>query len=83
MRCASGKCAFDQNPNHDYNPNINRNPNSIPNPNRNPIPNHKPYLGHAKTRLQRPQAPANWNDYPMCTAAKTYKIGQNRLKLAE
>jgi len=24
-----------------------------------------------------------WKDYTMCTAAKTYEIGQNRLKLAE
>ena len=36
MRCASGKCAFDQIPNHDSNPN--------PNPNRNPIPNPNPTL---------------------------------------
>jgi len=36
MRCASGKCAFDQSPNHDSNPNPN------PKRNHNPIPN--PYL---------------------------------------
>jgi len=24
-----------------------------------------------------------WKDYTICTAAKTYEIGQNRLKLAE
>ena len=38
MRCASGKCAFDQSTNHDSNPNTN------PNPNRNPIPNPNPTL---------------------------------------
>jgi len=36
--CVSGKCAFDQSPNHDSNATPN------PNPNRNPIPNPKPYL---------------------------------------
>jgi len=38
MRCASGKCAFDQSPNPNSNPN--------PNPNRNPNPIliNKPYL---------------------------------------
>ena len=24
-----------------------------------------------------------WKDYTICTVAKTYEIGQNRLKLAE
>jgi len=32
MRCASGKCAFDQSPNHDSNPNTNPNTNHNPNP---------------------------------------------------
>ena len=43
MHCASGKCAFNQSPNHDSNPNTNPYPNSNPNPNpnSNPIPSLK------------------------------------------
>ena len=48
MRCASGKCTFDQSPNHDSNPNTNPNPN--PNPNRNTIPNPNPTLNLASTK---------------------------------
>jgi len=56
MRCASGRCAFDQSPNRDANPNTNPNPNPNPNanPNRNPIPNPKPYLD------EMPRMYASW-----------------------
>jgi len=43
MCCASGKCTFDQSPNHDSNPNTNPNPNPNPNPNHNPIANPNPF----------------------------------------
>jgi len=46
MRCASGKCVFDQSPNHDFNPNTN------PNPSRNPIPNRNPTLNLTSTKCR-------------------------------
>jgi len=52
MHCASGKCTFDQSPNHDSNPktNSNLNPNPNPNRNRNPIPDSIPTLNLTSTR---------------------------------
>ena len=50
MCCTSGKCAFDQSPNHDSNPNTNSNPNL--NPNRNSMPNPNPTLNLTSTKCR-------------------------------
>ena len=54
MRGTSGKCAFDQSPNHDSNPNLNTNPvpNPNPNPNRNHIANPNPTLNLTSTKCR-------------------------------
>jgi len=38
---------------------------------------------HFELSTMKNKANIFWKDYTICTAAKTYEIGQNRLKLAE